>query len=62
MCAGRVTGILDVRAEMHEQGNALSVSHEDSEEDSGEMRLRQQLKEKLGALMTGFVEEGGANE
>ena len=62
MCAGRVTGILDVRAEMHEQGNALSVSHEDSEEDSGEMRLRQQLKEKLGTLMTGFVEEGGANE
>lgn len=62
MCAGRITGMVDVRAEMHEAENALVVSSETDDSDAEEMKLRQQLKEKLGALMTGFVGEGGADE
>ena len=62
MCGGRVTGMVDVRGELGEREDELSVSHEDEEADSAEMQARQRLKEKLGALMTGFVEEDDAND
>ncbi|MGI6183215.1 MAG: ABC transporter ATP-binding protein [Candidatus Fimadaptatus sp.] len=62
LCAGRVTGIIDVRAELGEPEDASTISREDEEADSRAMQARQRLKERLGALMTGFVEEESGNE
>ena len=62
LCAGRITGMIDVRAELGESENEKTVSREDEDSDSQALKARQHLKERLGALMTGFVEEDGANE
>ena len=62
LCAGRITGIIDVRAELGESEDEKTVSREDEDSDSEALKARQHLKERLGALMTGFVEEDGANE
>ena len=62
LCAGRITGMIDVRAELGESEDEKTVSREDEDSDSQALKARQHLKERLGALMTGFVEEDGANE
>ena len=62
LCAGRITGMIDVRAELGESEDEKTVSREDEDSDSKALKARQHLKERLGALMTGFVEEDGANE